>query len=61
MDQHASTLEMCWERIQKILIVKIVVDCSLVELAKANLLNLCDIDMIFGLPWGKTQSKGPPK
>jgi hypothetical protein len=54
MDQHASTLEMCWEIIQNF-------DCNLMELAKANVLNLCDIDMIFALPWGKTQSKGPPK
>ncbi len=51
----------CVGKEYKILIVKFVVDCSLMELAKANLLNLCDIDMIFGLPWGKTQSKGPPK
>ncbi len=39
----------------KILIIKIVADYSLVELAKANLLNLCDIDMILGLLWRKTQ------
>jgi hypothetical protein len=45
----------CVGKDYKILIVKIVDDYSLMELAKANLLNLCDIDMILGLPWGKTQ------
>jgi hypothetical protein len=28
-----------------------VVDSANVKLAKTNLLNLCDIDMIFGLPY----------
>ncbi len=51
----------CVGKKYKILIIKILVDYSLVELAKANLLNLCDIDMIFGLLWGKTQPKEPPK
>jgi hypothetical protein len=31
-------------------IIKMAIDYSLVELAKANLLNSCDIDMILGLP-----------
>jgi hypothetical protein len=44
----------CVGKKYKILIVKIVADRSLMKLDKANLLNLCDIDMILGLPWGKT-------
>jgi hypothetical protein len=31
-------------------ITKMAIDYSLVESAKANLLNLCDIDMILSLP-----------
>jgi len=34
----------------KTLFVKMAIDNANVELAKAKLLNLCDIDMIFGLP-----------
>jgi hypothetical protein len=34
----------------KILIVKMAIECSLVESTKANLLNLCGIDTILGLP-----------
>jgi hypothetical protein len=33
----------------KMLIAKMVIDFGLVEPTKANLLNLCDIDMILGL------------
>jgi len=50
MDKHVSTLhEMCWER-DKTLIVKMTTNCNLVELTKTNLLNLCDIVTILGLP-----------
>jgi hypothetical protein len=37
------------EKKYKMLIAKMVIDFGLVEPTKANLLNLCDIDMILGL------------
>jgi hypothetical protein len=50
MDKHVSTLhEMCWER-DKTLIVKVATNCSLVESTMTDLLNLCDIVTILGLP-----------
>jgi hypothetical protein len=50
MDKHVSTLhEMCWER-DKTLIVKVATNCSLVESTITDLLNLCDIVTILGLP-----------
>ncbi len=50
MDKHVSTFhEVRWER-DKTLIVKMTTNCSLVELTKTNLLNLCDIVTILGLP-----------
>jgi hypothetical protein len=50
MDKHVSTLhEVCWER-DKTFIVKMAPNCSLMELTKTNLLNLCDIITILGLP-----------
>jgi len=50
MDKHVSTLhEVSWE-IDKTLIVKMITNCSLMELTKTNLLNLCDIVIILGLP-----------
>jgi hypothetical protein len=45
-----STLhEVCWER-DKTLIVETTTNCSLVESTKTDLLNLCDIVTILGLP-----------
>jgi hypothetical protein len=32
-----------------ILITKMVVDCGFMEVAKANLLNSCNVDIILGL------------
>jgi hypothetical protein len=50
MDKHVSTLrEVCWER-DKTLIVKMTTNCSLVESTNTNVLNLCDIVTILGLP-----------
>jgi hypothetical protein len=34
----------------KMLIIKMAANCGSMELVKINILNLCDIDMILGLP-----------
>jgi hypothetical protein len=34
----------------EMLIIKMAADCGSMELVKVNLLNLCDINMILGLP-----------
>jgi hypothetical protein len=39
-----------WE-VYKTVVVKMVLDFSYVESTKINLLNLCDIDTILGLPF----------
>jgi hypothetical protein len=50
MDKHVSTLhEMCGER-YKTLNVKVATNCSLVESTITDLLYLCDIVTILGLP-----------
>jgi hypothetical protein len=50
MDKHVSTFhEVCWGR-DKTLIVKVATNCNLVESTITDLLNLCDIVTILGLP-----------
>jgi hypothetical protein len=47
VDEHAITFETSWEKNK---ITNMVVDNGFVEATKANLLSLCDIDSILGLP-----------
>jgi hypothetical protein len=48
MDKHVTTFEMGWEKVQT-LIFKMEGNYAFMEPIKANLLNLCDIDMILSL------------
>jgi hypothetical protein len=55
VDEHAITFETsCGGK--KTLIINMVVDNGLVEATKANLVRLCDIDSILGLPCVIAQS-----
>ncbi len=49
MDEHAIAFETSWGK-KKTLITNVVVDNGFVEATKANLVSLCDIDSIMGLP-----------
>jgi hypothetical protein len=49
MDKHVATFKTCWEK-YKTFIANMVANCGSMEFSKANLLNLCHIDIILGVP-----------